>query len=202
MKNIIAIDCDEILSSTVAWLLDFHGHSYNDIPMKRSDITLFDLHAIEKYSTDKEYDKRYWNHFFSSSASADLVPVPGSQDGIEALCTLWYDLQVVTNRIIGTHEMTKERIEKHFPGMFSDIVFWPATLDNYKIDKSVLLDRIGASYLVDDALHNCEQVAEKWYPSVLLDNPRNQTPNAHPLITRVNNRDEIVAYFTRRTSED
>ena len=197
MKEIIAIDCDEILSCTVAWLLDFHGHAYNGISMKKSDITWFDWHKIEKYNADKEYDKRYWHHFFSSPESCDLTPLPGSQDGIEALCTLWYDLQVVTSRRVWTHEMTRERIEKHFPGMFSDIIFWPATLDNYKIDKSVLLDRIGASYLVDDALHNCEQVAEKWYPSVLLDNPRNQTQHDHPLITRVNNRDEIVAYFKK-----
>lgn len=199
-KTILAIDCDEVLADTVWSILAFNTNMFNGLPIQRSDITTFFWHELPGYNASYEYAQSYRDDFFASSYAIDTLPVPWSQQWVKKLKELWYDLKVVTSRWLTRKQLTLDRIEKFFPWVFSDIVFWESTIENHHfVNKAELMSHIGARCLVDDWLHNCLQIADRWYEAVLIDNPRNKCSGLPSSVHRVNNRDGVVTYMSWKT---
>lgn len=196
-KTILAVDCDEVLADTIWSLLAFNTYMFNGLPIQRSDITTFFRHEIPWYNASYEYAQSYRDDFFASPYAIETLPVLWSQQWVKKLKELWYDLKVVTSRRLTRKQLTLDWIEKFFPGMFSDIVFWESTIENHHgVNKAELMNHIGATCLIDDWLHNCLQIADWWYEALLMDNPRNRFPDLPTWVHRVGNRDEIVKYMS------
>lgn len=199
MHTTIALDCDEILADTIGWIFSYYQHTFNWLPIQRSDITSFFWHELPKFSATPEYTQAYRTDFFASEQATTIIPVPDAIQWVKALHELWYDLKVVTSRWVGTQKLTLEWIEKYFPGMFSDVVFGSATIETHHLtNKAELMTHIWATCLVDDGLHNCVQVSAWWYETLLLDNPWNQTAQKISNIKRVKDWQEIVDHFTQQ----
>jgi len=197
MQKIIAIDCDEVVANTIDSIFTFNGHTFNWLPIQRDDITTFFWHEIPKFAANAEYVQAYRDDFFLSPEAMHIAPLSWAKQWVQALYDLWYDLKIVTSRWQGIEQMTREWIEQHFPGLFSDVVFWSATIHNHHLtNKADLMRYIGATSLVDDGLHNCLQVSAWWYETLLFDNPWNQTEMHIPGMKRVKDWQEIIAHFS------
>lgn len=85
-----------------------------------------------------------------------------------------------------TKEYTTERIEKHYPSLFSDVVF-ANHYGDFHMKKSVLCERIGATTIIEDCLENALDTAQVGIKSIVLAKPRNEhyDPVLHHNVQRV-----------------
>lgn len=193
MKKIIAIDCDEVLANTVDSILWHYGYTFNNLPLTKESITSFYRHLLESHWASKEYTRNYREQFFHSPAAYTIPPLAWAIDWVRKLVEEGNTVYVVTSRWDSLEQLTIDRVEQHFSWLFTDIVFPKKSLEDHHLtNKADLMRSIWATYLVDDALHNCTDVVAGGYKAILLDYPWNQTESLDPNITRVPHREEIV----------
>lgn len=199
MSKILTIDCDEVLADTCCAALAFSGGKFNQKTLERHEITNFLRHKIPWYEADGEVFDQYWKNFFTNYEQVISIPVvPWAQKAIPSLRQLWYRLVVVTWRWNNSKDATHYRLQKHFPGTFDEVIFAHHG-NEYHIgkNKAELMESLWSEILIDDGLHNCENIAQAGMKAFLLDNPWNQKDELHHNITRVKGRDEILTYFQK-----
>lgn len=170
---VIAIDLDDVLSSTNAVIAQWHNENYGS-----------------QMTTDNFYYYFYWKNpfwgtplttrtkvmkFYASGQIWQAQPVPGAREGVEALRAMGYRLIIVTARGKDSYDDSWAWVERWFPGCFHSIICTgqfanaakPAT-DGVGAMKSaqkghevatqlgkaeVCID-IGAKLLIDDSMEN------------------------------------------------
>ena len=188
MPLCIWVDCDEVLSETIDELLK---HSpLKEKWIKRSDITSYYLSDVDKTGLTLEESIKIFHSFFESPDYYKLQPVFGAYEKLYERKKAWHKLFVVTARNQPYEEQTKERVETHFPWIFSDFLFMDQYTEN-EIPKSKLCKDKWIQLLIDDNSQNIHDVNSLWIPGFLLDKPRNQWIENSELLCRVYSRDEI-----------
>jgi len=118
-----------------------------------------------------------------------------------------YNLVILTSRRIVLKEVTEAWLEKHFPGVFSEVLFagiWDGdehVLAKLHKSKADMCKQIGADYLIDDQLKHCLG-AEKAGVTCLLfgEYGWNKTEDALPAgVVRVKNWKEVEDYFDAKS---
>ncbi|KAG1754986.1 uncharacterized protein EDB91DRAFT_264516 [Suillus paluster] len=170
---VIAIDLDDVLSSTNAVVAQWHNETYGT-----------------QMTTDNFYYYFYWKNpfwgtplttvtkvkeFYASGRMSQTQPVPGAREGVEALRVLGYRLIIVTARSKDSHADSWGWVERWFPGCFDSMICTgqfanvgkPAT-DGVgamtsarmgreiatQLSKAEVCIDIGAKLLIDDSLEN------------------------------------------------
>ncbi len=101
-----------------------------------------------------------------------------------------YQLVVATSRNSSINMETIAWIQKHYAGIFTEIYFSGIYDDFDKLDsahlatKAGLLQKIGASYLIDDQIKHCNSAVEKGLQAILFGNyPWSNTHAMHSGVT-------------------
>lgn len=90
--------------------------------------------------------------------------------------------------------MTLKQLDKHYPGIFDDIVFVHFYTDKH-IPKSEVCRKLGVHYLIEDSLENAMDVAEVGIPVFVLEKPRNsRRDETHENIYKIQNWKDIILH--------
>lgn len=184
----IWVDCDEVLSETINELLKRPPLSEKKV--KKSDIYSYYFADIKELNISDEIAKQIFCSFFESSDYRLTQPVLWAYEKLYERKQSGCQLYVVTARPSKFAEITKSRIDQHYPNIFSDFLFMNKYTDS-EIPKSELCQQKWIQLLIDDNIDNIEWVNELWIPGFLLDKPRNQNKPDSKLLKRVYSRDEI-----------
>ena len=98
----------------------------------------------------------------------------------------------MTARSDSAHITTLNQLEKHYAGIFDDVIFAHHFTEKH-IPKSELCRQLNADYLIEDNIDYALDVAACGIPTFLIERPRNARRNEeNPLITKVKSREDIV----------
>jgi len=138
------------------------------------------------------------NQFFSFFASDDFFetkPVKWAYKKLKQLKEEWNELYVVTARAEQFKEKTIERVNIHFPKIFSGFLFMNQFKKN-EVPKSKLCKDFWIEILIDDSVNNLRDINKEWIPWILLTKPWNSWPKDNHLLKRVASRDDVdISYF-------
>jgi len=184
----IWVDCDEVLSETINELLKRPPLSEKKV--KKSDIYSYYFPDMKELNMTHEDALSAFYSFFATPDYQLTQPVSWAYEKLSQRKDAWHELYVITARPSEFEQITRQRVETHFPWIFSDFLFMDIYTDN-EIPKSVLCQQKWIQLLIDDDIDNIVWVNELWIPWFLLDKPRNQNKTDSKLLKRVFSRDEI-----------
>lgn len=190
---VIGVDCDEVLSETIDEILKrwkFKGKN-----VKKSDITSYYLWDVEKCKMTKEEWIEQFFSFFDSDEFFQTKPVKWALEKLKELKEEWNELYVVTARAEQFKEKTIERINIHFPNIFSWYLFMNQFKEN-EVPKSKLCKDFWIEILIDDSVNNLRDINKEGIPWILLNKPWNSWLEDSKLLKRVASRDDVnLKYF-------
>lgn len=193
LHKIIAVDCDEVLSETLDAAFAFHNYQFKDKKISKQMMTNFYFHKMPEFEGTEEYETlEFFLPVLASEEMRDIKPVPGALEKLTQRKNEWRILKVVTWRSSKRKEATTQRIETHFPDIFSEIHFAEHLTDQAK-HKSEICQEIWATVIIEDNLDYCMDTANADIHSILLDKPRNQDYSEilHEGIEKVKNWEDI-----------
>lgn len=191
---IITFDCDEVLAELVRYLLKHHDNTFLWVPLNRDEIVDYHLENIPKIQ-ELGVHFNEWKEIFDDiliNHSVEKVsPVIWMQDIVSWLKKQWHELYIVTARWDEVNQVTLDRTEKYYPGMFSDVVF--ANHYNDKIvSKGEICKYLNSQLMFEDSIHNAESVAAENIPVIMPAKPWNADYiDQHEHIIKVQSHDEM-----------
>ena len=188
MPLCIWVDCDDVLSETMKEIVK--SPILVKKWMKYNDIESYSLFQIERIWLSLEEAVKIFYSLFESKEYPLIQPVSGAYEKLYERKQQWHNLFVVTWRPKPYEQVTRQRVESHFPWIFSDYLFMNQHTEN-EIPKSVLCKQKWIELLIDDTAQNIIDVNSVWMPWFLLDKPWNQWVEDSELLHRVYSRDEI-----------
>ena len=188
MPFCIWVDCDEVLSETINEILKYP--LFKEKWITKQDIFSYDIYQVEKTWLTKEQAIQTFFSFFESPEYFETQAVSWAYEKLYERKQLGHKLFVVTARNEPYEKQTRERVETHFPWIFSDFLFMNQHTEN-EIPKSQLCIEKWIQVLIDDNFSNLQDLNQVWIPWFLLDKPRNQWIPNSDLLHRVYSRDEI-----------
>jgi len=188
MSLCIWVDCDDVLCETIDWLLK--RSPLKEKWIKKSDITSYDLYEVEKIWLTKEEAIQTFYWFFESPEYYKALPVSWAYEKLYERKQKWHTLFVVTARNRPHEQLTRKRVETHFPWIFSDFLFMNKYAED-EVPKSQLCQQMWIQVLIDDNAENIHDMNAVGMPWFLMDKPWNQWVKDSELLHRVYSRDEI-----------
>lgn len=172
---IITFDCDEVLAELVTYLLEHHDNTFLGVPLTWDELTHYHLENIPKIKETwinfNEWKKVFEDILINHSVDK-VVPVFWMPDIVSSLKRQWHQLYVVTARADDINQVTLDWLEKHYPGMFSDVVFANHYNDRM-ISKGEICKYLNSKLMFEDTIHNAENVAAENIPVIMPAKPRN-----------------------------
>ncbi len=186
---------DDVLMEFGIPLFHFFN-SRNGTNFTISDAHHFDLDKVWK--CDRQYAIKTVLDFYDSDMHHNAMPTNGSVDFMNKLKSDNNELFVITARPSEYEIITKKWIDKHFPKIFSDIIFLNhhgsgGTSENHKSKKKsdACLD-LKIDIFIDDALHNVNDVAQiETIKIFLFDRPWNRNGELNSRVKRIFDWQEI-----------
>lgn len=175
----IAIDIDDVISSTVPSLLAFFIQKYN-IHIKYEEYDNYKLHE-QKVFVEKNINMNdthdIWNEFFDSEYAKQMELVPWSKEMVEKLNSEWFDIILITARWESLRPHTIEWLQNTIPNIeFNNIYF----TGNFKWKwscKSEICLKYNIEYMIEDNAENCIALSKNWIKSYLITRPWNKHYN-------------------------
>lgn len=199
-KPAIAFDIDDVLMPHFGDLIAWYNHEYG------TKLTMFDNHATNprNWGTDDVGDAiRRVHGFFETQQFLNSLPFVGAVNVLTHLHKQ-YELIVVTARDMFLEPGTRDWLDKHFEGLFSETYFTARySLDGGRRDKLDVLKASGVSYFVDDSYENVLPAVRSGVHGVIFGdyewNRIEKVPEALVgNLTRCNNWTEIGDYFEQQ----
>ena len=167
-KPVIAVDVDDVLCQFIPALCKYHRR------VKESNLQPSDFHCYifrHVYGGTEPESHEFLSHFYNSKEFEQAEPIP------HALETLTYlkneknfDLKIVTSRRHDLETKTKEWIDKHYPNIFSQLLFGNHFNPVGKQQsKAQLCESINAIMLIDDNKDYCLECSENMDNVILFD---------------------------------
>lgn len=193
MQNrLYAFDCDGVTADMHTPLLKWHNRTYGT-NHKFEDIRCYSVAKIWGCSPDEEVKRL--NDFYKSKDFAGIPVLHGAIKGVRMLAQAGNRLLTVTARPEHIHEATKEWIDKHFPGFFSEIHFsrpHGGTNSHMYEDKVTICRRLGVDAIVEDSAHTALACYEAGIRAIVMNQPWNVEEKLPKDIERVKSWDELV----------
>ncbi|MEI7478416.1 MAG: HAD hydrolase-like protein [bacterium] len=190
MTLTIAVDCDEVLIDSERSFLSFVQEKYG-YSWKYEDIRHYFLSHNPEFGISDAEALRLFDEHFQSETSRLAKPILGALSCLQKRKDSGYTLVVVTARNDAAKELTLYQIEKHYPNIFSDIIFAHHYTEKH-IPKSDLCKEAGATYLIEDNIDYALDAAENGIYTFLLEKPWNSWRHEEsPYIHKVATWDEI-----------
>jgi 5'(3')-deoxyribonucleotidase len=138
------------------------------------------------------------NAFFDSHHFHDLPRIPKSYEVLSELhATGHFEFVIVTSRQHKLMEHTEKWIHRHYPGIFSKLMFGNHYGETgIKRDKSAMCLEVGAKILIDDSLKYAKDASSAGIPVLLFDwegkYPWSKTEEElHHSVNRVHDWDQV-----------
>ena len=194
-KLTIAVDVDDVIAAHASAFVEWSNKKYG------THLTVDDYndHWGEMWKVDLEVTTKRAIEYHDSGIMKEYAIIPGALDVLKELKQR-FKLVVLTTRRKVINEITKEWIDRYYPGIFEDIVlsgfFDSLTKESFKLTKGDLAKKIGADFLIDDQLRHVEAAAELGIKGLLFgDYFWNKKDILPPNVTRVKNWQEVKDYF-------
>lgn len=201
-KPIIAIDIDDVLSSSAQAFVNFSNERWGT------------RLSVDDYDEDWA---RMWNLDRSNEDHLEIIRTRGNEalessvphmdhapDAYEVLKVLKndYTLIVVTSRRTQLKTDTLAWIKAHYTGIFEDdAIYFTGFYDNlhaesWRNTKGDILRDLNVSYLIDDQIKHCNSAAEHGIQALQFGGygPQLNEP-MHGSVVRVKNWNEVGKYF-------
>lgn len=192
-KKVIGVDFDDVLKNFMSGFAAFHNNNHGTA-VKYEDIFTFELHQV--FDCSQTLMKQSVLDFYGSPEHAVTEPIPGAVDAIQYLSQKFY-LDIITSRPESARIPTSAWRKRFVPTGLRDCHFtnWYVNSEaSRRRLKSEVCAEIKAQVLIEDVLHNAEDVAKSGVPVLLPDRPWNRdcTP---PGVVRVHSWKEIVDWI-------
>ncbi|MBS9784399.1 hypothetical protein KGV55_03540 [Candidatus Gracilibacteria bacterium] len=185
--QIIAVDCDEVLSETIAFGLK---NASGKVPKLFSSIQeISDFYFVNMSDEIERSDvvEFFFSTFEKDRENLDMPRVDGALEILKILKKAGKELYIITARHSSLKEYTQKYIQKHFPNIFTEIYFADHFTENHR-KKSEICKEIGATLLIDDSIENALDCAENDIQAILLKKPWNKNHSeTHKNILKIDN---------------
>ena len=192
----IGIDMDDVLMDFGVNLFEFYN-SRNGTNFTQADALHFELTKV--WNCDPEKAIQTVADFYKTDLHHNASPLAGAVEFVKKQKNNGHELFVITARPEEHKEATTNWLTKHFPNLFSDIVFLNhssggATDPKKSKKKSEACRDLGIEIFIDDALHNVNDVATATVgiKTYLLDKPWNRNGELHSSVKRIFHFDEVI----------
>ncbi|MDZ7744349.1 MAG: hypothetical protein U5K77_01140 [Candidatus Saccharibacteria bacterium] len=198
MREIIAVDADEVLCSEVDAIIAFSKEriglnlTYDDFK-KPGDYWGY----YERLWGDTGEDPyTLFKEFLTSSHKANQSILREDVAILEKLKSR-YQLEIVTSRTAEFVDITNQMLGKYAADIFADVHFVSLWSDSdRKVTKAHICKEIGAGYLIDDSPEHCNLAAEVGVKALLFgDWGWSRGKELHPGVERVADWKEVAEYF-------
>lgn len=193
-KPIIAVDLDDVLAAHAEEFIKFSNEQFG------TNLSVEDYR--ESWSemwqvTPEEAEERalLWRtppriDSFRKLADEHI-------DTVLAVLKQRYKLVIVTARPKAWRDSTVAWVERHYPGVFSDIRLVPVWTNETPQTKAEVCKEIGAQYLIDDSIKHCNLAAEAGIKAILFEglHPWKETLEPHSKVVRCKDWQEVLEYF-------
>jgi|EP01044_Picomonas_judraskeda_P003251 hypothetical protein len=164
-KPVLALDIDEVCAQFVPGLIRYHNEKYGT-GLKTETFHSYTFADVWG-GTDEESVAKVFD-FFTTEHFLNLEPVQGSVEAVASLVDAGFDVVGVTSRQLVIEDPTRAWLDRHFPGLFRDVLFgnhWVPEAASPDLEaegvvkktKREMVEAIGAVALVDDS---CKYVRE------------------------------------------
>lgn len=168
---VIGVDCDEVIFP----LLDNHCVFLNKKYSININPRMFSSYDFWRhYGATREQAVGDFIEFTATDEFMNVSPIEGAQEGIRELRKL-DELYIITSRTANIKDKTQTWLDKHFPGLFSEIYFTNVFSNGEynRLTKRELCKNHHASLLLEDHLDYALDVSQD-IPVILFDKPWNQ----------------------------
>lgn len=190
-KPVLAVDVDEVLFPLAQNFADYHNE-HHGTSVKLSDFTQYSFENDIGIDVD-DFVKRI-KAFSDEGFFRSHQPAESIKSALKKL-TYTYDLIVITSRWQEWEHDTQLWLDKHFPGLFTEVHFANSLTWHRgdKRDKASICQQLDVDVLIDDSLHNAEQVSGVGLQVLLFgDYPWNQADELPENVRRVKDWSEVV----------
>jgi uncharacterized HAD superfamily protein len=170
------IDLDETKIETIQWVLKFFDNKLFGVLISKDDITNYQMSKIPglqaKWITDKQIVELF--DVFHLNAPIELIkPINQCRENLIRLKSLWAHITTVTARHKWVHNVTIDIIDTYFKWLIDDVIFADHYTANHK-SKWLICRENHIDMMVDDNMDYAEELASKWVPVHVIDQPRNR----------------------------
>jgi len=198
-KPLVVIDLDNVLAQSARAFVDFSNQQFG------TGITL------EDYNEDWS---KMWGVSYEEAERRGAVmrehdihqmdePMPGACAALQALRSN-YRLVILTSRREVSKPATDTWLERHYPGIFDDVLFsgiWDGNdrSDGHLMTKGDQYKGLGAAYVIDDHLKHCSAAAAHDAIGLLFgEYPWNRHESLPVGVVRRNDWASVAEYFNGR----
>lgn len=196
MKPIIAVDIDNVLANTAEAFAQYSNRTWGT----NISETDFSEDFTRVWGVSYEEALRRMDEIYETDLFLTITPKDGARDAIRSLISI-YDLVVLTSRRKSSAKHSRGWIEEHYPKCFSQVYFsgiYDKDLADHSVmnlTKGQMLQRIGASYLIDDEPKHCISAATLGIPSILFQPRADSSPLDTNLITTLNSWGDVRRFY-------
>lgn len=153
-RLVIAIDCDDVLVQTTAFLTNAYNKKYG------TRATLAQSHdpAYDIWQADEDEQIRRWGLLTQEEGYADLGPDPIEAQILHRIAK-GHELHLVTARKEHEREFTQEMLDRELRGVFTSMEFV-----GWKGSKGEVCRSIGADVLIDDNIPHLRNAVKYGLP--------------------------------------
>lgn len=200
-QKTIAIDIDDVLSHSAEGFVAFSNERWG------MQLSPDDYHeeweVVWGVSLEEALQRSI--EFITSGAFGEFLPREAALPVLKRLAK-HYKLVVLTSRRSILKPETDQWIERHFPGIFSEVHYagiWDRDLTHETVSQAIthtkaeLCRELGADYLIDDQPKHCVGAAEAGIKSILFgDYKWSRDLKVLPAhVVRAHHWDEVAEYF-------
>ncbi len=194
-KPTIAIDIDDVLSSSAASFVEWSNSKYGT-HLKPED---YQEHWAEMWKIELEEEKKRTEEFHLSDRVSVYEAMFDARKTLEKLKER-FNLTILTSRRRVLEKLTQEWIEKHYPSIFDNCVYCgfydTGDIGGLHLTKAELAQSLKVDYLIDDQLKHVSAAASVGIKGLLFGeyawNKTDQLPDG---VSRVKNWEEVLKYF-------
>jgi len=186
----IGIDIDDVLAAFNKGFINYYNKTFAT-NYRYEDLSDYNYSVLIKDIEPEAIFDRVFEFVYSPDFDK-VQTIKGSQEGINSL--KGNQLYVITSRSTDIKDETLNWLNKNFSG-FEDVIFTNSFTQNTKLKaekKSEAGKRLGIEYMVEDASHHAEDLANNGIKVILLDAPWNRSLVNHELITRAQTWDDVI----------
>lgn len=190
-RETIGVDADDVLAAHIEAFIEHSNKHYgtNLSPEEYSE------HWGELWGVERDEVERRALAFHTPEIVGNFGVIEEAEVALRALKKT-KELVIVTARPKHITETTLDWVDRHLPGIFTDVHFVPIWEPDNTVTKADICRQIGADYLIDDLIRHCNIAAESGIQPILfrrIDWDQAHEPN--PKTVQVKSWREVLEYF-------
>jgi hypothetical protein len=164
-------DHDDVLFDFVNPLMSFAIRK-KLLPTNFRKEMIYDFDLWKSFNCSPEKSEEILRAFYKSDEFRDLEPNKGMVDVVERASSVARRQYVVSSRPSGLLSITRERVARHFPAMFEEVILTGVYEGVRSRTKAQICLELGATHFIDDKIDNFNGLNGRLY-KIVYDQPWN-----------------------------